>query len=77
MPGGPEDVAVAVHPGLIDTELARGWMTHGDVAGRLFRPVVAALLTPLMPYILLPLEHAVNTVMFAATAPASQVGLCA
>lgn len=75
LPGEPEDVAVAVHPGLIDTDLARGWMTQGDVAGRLLRPVASAVLTPLMPYILLPLEHAVNTVMFAATAPASQVGL--
>eukprot|EP00884_Botryococcus_braunii_P008599 jgi/Botrbrau1/17740/Bobra.0127s0005.1 len=71
--GGREDVAVAVHPGLIDTNLARGWMTQGDVAGRMLRPVVGALLTPLMPHILLPLEHAVDTVMFAITAPMSLV----
>lgn len=71
--GGREDLAVAVHPGLIDTKLARGWMTDGDVAGRMLRPLVAALLTPLMPHILLPLEHAVDTVMFAISAPASVV----
>ena len=29
------DIAVAVHPGLVDTELARGWLTGADVTGRL------------------------------------------
>ena len=30
------DIAVAVHPGLVDTELARGWLTGADVTGRLY-----------------------------------------
>lgn len=63
-----------MHPGLIDTELARGWMMQGDVLGKFLLPVVTALMRPLMPWILLPVEHAVNTVMYAATAPARQVG---
>ncbi len=29
------DIAVAVHPGLVDTELARGWLTGADVTGGL------------------------------------------
>ena len=29
------DIAVAVHPGLVDTELARGWLTGADVSGEL------------------------------------------
>jgi len=29
-----DDIAVAVHPGLVDTELARGWLTGADVTGK-------------------------------------------
>jgi len=29
-----DDIAVAVHPGLVDTELARGWLTGTDVTGK-------------------------------------------
>ena len=29
------DIAVAVHPGLVDTDLARGWLTGADVTGGL------------------------------------------
>jgi hypothetical protein len=74
-PGGRRDTAVSVHPGLIDTELARGWMMQGDVLGKFLLPLVTAVMRPLMPWILLPVEHAVNTVMFAASAPAREVGV--
>jgi hypothetical protein len=74
-PGGIQDTAVSVHPGLIDTELARGWIMQGDVLGRFLLPVVNAVMRPLMPWILLPVDYAVNTVMFAATAPPKEVGV--
>ena len=28
-----QDMSVAVHPGLVNTELARGWLTGADVSG--------------------------------------------
>lgn len=71
--GGLEDVAVSVHPGLIDTSLIHNWIQRGDVLGRLLVPIVNLIMRPLSKWILLPAEFGVRTVMYAATAPPQQV----
>ncbi len=68
-------MAVAVHPGLVDTKLARDWLTGADVAGKLAQPLVAPLARALAPWLLIQPGRAVESILCAATAPAEQVGL--
>ncbi|KAK9824442.1 hypothetical protein WJX72_010272 [[Myrmecia] bisecta] len=70
-PDGGRDVAVAVHPGLVDTTLARTWFRNG--CPRFLAPLGLPILERLFPYCLIPTALAAQTVLFAATAPASQV----
>eukprot|EP00884_Botryococcus_braunii_P005989 jgi/Botrbrau1/15391/Bobra.43_2s0019.1 len=71
--GGVEDVAVSVHPGLIDTHLAQNWIREGDVLGRYLMPLVNLVMRPLFPWVFLPVDYAVRTVLYAASAPADKV----
>ena len=68
-------MAVAVHPGLVDTELARGWLTGADVMGATAQRFVAPIAKLLAPWLLIQPERAVESILYAATAPADQVGI--
>ncbi|CAK0753629.1 hypothetical protein CVIRNUC_002235 [Coccomyxa viridis] len=68
-----QDISVAVHPGLVDTELARGWLTGADVSGIQLQPVVAPLARMLAPWLLISTKRAVDQLMLAATGPPLQV----
>jgi hypothetical protein len=73
--GGVEDVAVSVHPGLIVTHLTEYWVQKGDVLGRFMLPFVNLVMRPLAPWIFLPVQYSVRTVLYAASAPAHEVRL--
>ena len=66
-------VLSAVHPGLIDTDLARSWMRNGCPCP--LRRVLHPLLDVLFPFILLPPRHAAATLLWAASAPHRTVSL--
>lgn len=68
-----EDTAVAVHPGLVDTQLARSWLTGADVAGRAAHRFVAPITRRLAPWLLIKPQRAVQTLLYAATAPRDEV----
>lgn len=72
--GSRDDVAVAVHPGLVDTQLARSWLTGADVMGRAGQQFVAPVARALAPWLLIRPEKAVESLLYAATAPSQQVG---
>ena len=72
-PGGTNDTALAVHPGLVDTQLARQWITGEDVWGAIARPVLAPLMRALAPWVLVPPRTAVETLLYAATTHAEEV----
>lgn len=59
----PQDSGVSVHPGLVDTALARGYFLQ------LLPGVLQPLLKPLFPVILRTPASAAKTVVYAATAP--------
>lgn len=70
--GGSPDSAVAVHPGLVDTALARGFF-RGEVPA-ILRPLLVPLLdTVFFPFFLRTPQAAARTVLYAATAPADAV----
>ena len=73
--GQQPDLAVAVHPGLVNTQLARDWVTGADVWGAAMQPVLAPVMRALAPWLLVPPRRAVDTLLFAATAPAHQVSM--
>lgn len=67
------DAAVAVHPGLVDTFLARGYFKQ--TAPRLARPLTDPFFDHVFcPYLLRSPEAAAETVLYAAAAPAEEVG---
>ena len=66
------DVAVSVHPGLVDTALARAWLTGHDLLGPL-APILARPLTAAAPVLFKPVDVAVDDVVWALTAPAAVV----
>ncbi|KAI3430478.1 hypothetical protein D9Q98_005073 [Chlorella vulgaris] len=67
------DVAVAVHPGLVDTFLARNYFKQS--VPRPLRPLSDPFFEHLFcPYLLRSPEAAAQTVLYAATAPAAEVG---
>lgn len=63
----PDITAVSVHPGLVDTKLARGFFYSKTPR------LLHWLLAPLFPYILKTPQEALATMMFAITAPPSLV----
>ncbi|PSC76102.1 short-chain dehydrogenase [Micractinium conductrix] len=70
---GVRDAAVAVHPGLVDTALARGYFKQ--TPPRLLRPLTDPFFDRLFcPYLLRSPAAAAETVLYAATAPADEVG---
>jgi len=70
---GPRNAIVAVHPGLLRTELARKWL-HNDYCPNLLQPVCSPVINFLFNRTFLPPSYAVQAVLQAATAPASKVG---
>ncbi len=62
-PQATQDSAVSVHPGLVDTALARGYFCN------LIPTLLQPLLNPLFPVILRTPASAAKTVVYAATAP--------
>ena len=68
------DSIVAVHPGLLQTELARQWLHNGCPS--LLRPACSPVIDFLFYKTFLPPEYAVQTILHAATAPAKQVSIC-
>ena len=67
------DAAVAVHPGLVQTHLAAGWLSGKDLFLGVLQTISAAVLTFLSPAILEPAPRAARTVLFAALAPPREV----
>ena len=64
---------MAVHPGMVRTGMADGWLVGSDVFHGFLQPMTSSLLRSLEPAILVPAERAVSTVLFAALAPSSEV----
>ena len=70
----PQNVtAVAVHPGMVATNLADSWIAGSDILGEAVQPVLRTLLNLLGSTILEPPQQAAKTVIYAALAPAHQV----
>lgn len=69
---GPKGTIVAVHPGLLKTELARKWL-HNDYCPSLLQPVCSPVINFLFNRTFLPPSYAAQAVLQAATAPASKV----
>ncbi|KAI7845479.1 hypothetical protein COHA_001027 [Chlorella ohadii] len=70
---GKRDAAVAVHPGLVNTALAAGYFKQ--MPPKLLRPLTDPFFTHVFcPYMLRSPEAAAETVLYAATAPADEVG---
>ena len=69
----PRVTAVSVHPGLVDTELARNYF-ETDFIPSFLRPVARPLLRPLFPYLLLPAVIGCRSLVWAAFAPSDEVG---
>ena len=65
---GRRDVAVSVHPGLVDTSLARAWLTGPDLLGPL-APFLARPSTAAAGILLKPVDVAVDDVLWALNAP--------
>lgn len=62
------DTIIAVHPGLVQTDLARQW-----VHNRFGIPGCRGLIDALFHRMFLPPAYAVGTILHAITAPAEQV----
>ena len=65
--------ATAVHPGMVRTELADGWITSSDSFGRRMQPVMRAVNSVLSSLWLEPPSQAVRTILYAALAPSPEV----
>ena len=65
---GARDSVVAVHPGLIQTALAKQWIQNESPI-RIFKGLTDAM----YHHTFLPPAYAVDTVMHAITAPANEV----
>ncbi len=71
---GSGNAAVAVDPGVVDTELARKYLVGElDLLPSLLRPLVRPLWQAAVPWLMLPAQTAAETMLYAATAPAEQV----
>lgn len=66
-----KDCIVAVHPGLLQTQLAKGWLQNG--CPKLLRPIGIPFINFIFPLTFLPAEYGVQSVLYAATAPAEKV----
>ena len=64
---------MAVHPGMVRTGMADGWLVGSDVFHGFLQPVTSSLLRSLEPAILVPAERAVSTVLYATLAPSFEV----
>ena len=62
---------MAVHPGLLETTLSKTWMENG--CPRSVRPLGLPLLRCLYRWIFLKPERVTASILYAATAPASEV----
>ena len=69
----PKGAAVAVHPGIVDTELARGFFNNG--IPKLLHPVLMPFLERVVyPIFLKTPKAAAECVLYACTAPGDVVG---
>lgn len=59
--------------GFVNTDLANGWLTGTDVIPAAVQQVVRPLVRALCPWILVAPSKAVQTVLYAATAPSAEV----
>ncbi len=76
LPGrdGSGNTAVAVDPGVLDTELARRYLAGElQLLPGLLQPLLRPLWTAAIPWLMLPPRTAAETMICAATAPAEQV----
>ena len=75
---GSGNTAVAVDPGVVDTQLARKYLVGElDLLPGLLRPLVRPLWQAAVPWLMLPPQTAAETMLYAATAPAAQVRMAA
>lgn len=63
----------AVHPGFVDTQLANGWLTGHDVVPAAIQRAIQPAVRLICPWILAPPQQAVQTMLYAASAPAHEV----
>lgn len=68
------DAAVAVHPGMVQTDLAHGWLEGSDIFGSL-QSFTAVILRALASVILEPSQAAAQTILYAACAPTEEASL--
>ena len=71
---GSGDSAVAVDPGVLDTELARRYLVGElELLPGFLRPLLRPTWVAAVPWLMLPAQTAAETMIYAATAPADQV----
>ena len=63
----------AMTAGFVDTHLAQGWLTGTDVVPAAVQRVVRPAVKRILPWILVPPSRAVQTMLYAASAPAAEV----
>jgi len=68
------DAAVAVHPGIVQTGMAKGWLVGSDVALGYLQPLTSAIFGFLAPVLLASVSGAARSVVYASLAPSSEVG---
>lgn len=68
------NTAVAVDPGVLDTELARKYLIGElQLLPGFLQPLVRPLWVAAVPWLMLPPQTAAETMLYAAVAPAEQV----
>ena len=70
---GRPDAAVAVHPGIVQTSMAKDWLMGSDLALGYLQPLTSALFGFLAPVLLASVAGAVRTVVYASLAPSTEV----
>lgn len=63
-------------PGFVNTDLANGWLTGSDAVPAAVQQVIRPLVRAVCPWILIPPSKAVQTILYAASAPAAEVRMC-
>lgn len=67
------DTAVAIHPGVVRTNLAEQWLLGDDVFGKWFQPILEMIGRLLLPMLLISRKEAVQTILYAACASREEV----
>ncbi|KAK9804148.1 hypothetical protein WJX73_005150 [Symbiochloris irregularis] len=66
-------VFCSVHPGFVNTDLANGWLTGSDVVPAAVQQIIRPLVRAICPWILVSPSKAVQTILYAASAPSAEI----